>query len=56
VCEVPHVSAHVVQPVVVDVIPAICVYGITAIACILNAADIPAVSVVTVSAGVPAIT
>jgi hypothetical protein len=43
--DVPHVSADVVQPVVVS-----------AIACILTAADISTVSVVTVTAGVPAVT
>ncbi len=52
--DVPHVSADVVQPFVVDVLPAVCIYGVYA--CILNAADIPAVSVVTITAGVPVVT
>jgi hypothetical protein len=32
VSEVPHVSADVAQPVVVDVLPAFCVYGVFAVA------------------------
>jgi hypothetical protein len=48
--------SHVAQPVVVDVLPTVCDYGVSAVACVLHAADIPAVSVVTVTAGVPAVT